>query len=586
MLYVVLTFSQHIYLFVVRRNVKSKKFTRTELENLQTGEEIYEALEVAAQPDIAQNYLSDEQMAMLYEYKRQVQEEKQSEMNSKFQRAWQEQLETFPERNVTPVLKFRVAGCSNKDLDHNTSTIVTVWRPSPEISDLQEGHRYKIYSLATSVSRSKYSGHTVQLTATKQTRYRHMELDENVLDNIYEPREVLWVSDMKRRQPHYGELDFVGMIVKIALSNVNERSCETVYLADCQTAVLAVRFWNGYKSFGEDLFRDGAVLCCSNLMDKSSYRNQQVPTVEATTEFTQISNKPQNSAQRKALEKLNSSTKDKKAFTAKALSVLESTTPEKLNQDMPKRLKEINDTFLSEFPKTKRDSKVKDLQQENAKLDMDNLSSDDSFLKSMDVSLDETNNLINTEKSADSETRLSAKNKSNVVDKSSIETGEGNNGITNLNNEKEPGFQTTNTRGNYSEFEGSEMTTTPIVDRNKSVSQLNIGGPSFGDDKGASNNNTQPEMTSPPIVDRKTSVQQLSMDGQSFEDKRRASNNDTELEGPEMTSTPVINRKRSQAQLKLAKLMTYGSPSVLSPLNTSVPKSVSRDFKPPAFKKL
>ena len=39
-------------------------------------------------------------------------------------------------------------------------------------------------------NRTKYTGHSVQLTATKQTRFRRMQLDENILDNIYEPREV------------------------------------------------------------------------------------------------------------------------------------------------------------------------------------------------------------------------------------------------------------------------------------------------------------------------------------------------------------------------------------------------------------
>lgn len=215
-------------------------------------------------------------------------------------------------------------------------------------------------------------------------------------------------------------------------------------------------------------------------------------------------------------------------------------------------MKEINDTFLSEFSKkTKRDSEVKDLQQENAKSDMDNFSSDDSFLKTMDVSMDKTNNSSNTDTLANVEARQSADNESNIVDTSSIETGEGNNGIPNLNlnDEEIPGFQTTNTTANYLEFEGSEMTSTPNEDPNKSAPQLSVEELSFGI-------------------------------------KRRASNNDHELEGPEMTSTPVVNRKRSLAQLKLAKLMTYGSPSVLSPLNTSVPKSVSRGFKPPAFKKL
>lgn len=50
--------------------------------------------------------------------------------------------------------------------------------------------------------------------------------------------------------------------------------------------------------------------------------------------------------------------------------------------------------------------------------------------------------------------------------------------------------------------------------------------------------------------------------------------------------TPLTQRRRSLTQSKLTKLSTYGSPSVLSSLNVSVPHSVNRGFKPPAFKKL
>lgn len=51
-------------------------------------------------------------------------------------------------------------------------------------------------------------------------------------------------------------------------------------------------------------------------------------------------------------------------------------------------------------------------------------------------------------------------------------------------------------------------------------------------------------------------------------------------------STPVMERKRSIATAKMARLMSYGSPSVLSPLSITVPRSVTKGFKPPAFKKL
>ncbi|XP_053405054.1 uncharacterized protein LOC123565454 [Mercenaria mercenaria] len=464
-----------------------KKFSRVDIENLQTGQDIYEAMEEAAQPDMMQNYLSDEQLSMLYEYQRQVQEQKQVELNSKFQRAWQEKLETFPERSVTPVLKFRVAGCANRDLDLKTSTILTVWRPASEISDLQEGHRYKIYSLNTSVSRSKYTGHTVQLTATKQTRFRRMQLDENILDNIYEAREVLWVSDIRRRQPPFGELDFVGIVVKITQSSYNDRLCDIVYLADCQTGILAVRFLNGYKSFGEDLFKVGQALCCSNLMDKSPYRYHHIPTVEVSSEFTHITNSSQNAAQRKALAKLNSVTKDKTGFVEKAVAMLENVSSDDRNQSIPKKVLEINEDFKAEFPRRN----VGTLQLNTGQSDLEGLN--EIYLEN------------NSFESIHENHKAGCK-------RVNIQTGEATSSNSdNIDN---------------SDKEASESNRTPVVDSKSVTHELDV------------------------------------------------------------TTTPVIERKRSIAQLKMSRLMSYGSPSVLSPLSAAVPRSVSKGFKPPAFKKL
>ncbi|XP_060591856.1 uncharacterized protein LOC132746650 [Ruditapes philippinarum] len=467
-----------------RRRSGMTKFKRSDIENLQCGQDIYDAMETAAQPDMIQNYLSDHQLNMLYEYKRQQQEQKQADLNAKFSRAWQEKLETFPERVVTPVLKFRVAGCANRDLDLNTSTILTVWRPSPEITDLQEGHRYKIYSVNTSVSRSKYTGHSIQLTATKQTRFRRMQLNENILDSIYEPREVLWASDIKRRQPPFGELDFVGVIVRIAKSSLNDRICDMVYLADCQLGILAVRFWNGFKNFGEDLFIVGQVLCCSNLMDKSPYRYSQIPIVEVSPEFTHITNKSQTAAQRKALDRLNVASKDKTCFMEKADKAIETLSVENKNQSIPKEILKINEDFIVDFPRSKPAKHEKETGNLN---DMDDIDlGNDSFEE--DLKDQKTYHEV----SAD-------------VDPTALHNS----------------MKTTNS-------------------------------------------------------DKKECEAEV---------KNKLDNNEPDS-AVEITATPRNDRKHLIAQRKMARLASYGSPSVLSPLSATVPRSVTKGFKPPAFKKL
>lgn len=93
-----------------------------------------------------------------------------------------------------------------------------------------------------------------------------------------------------------------------------------------------------------------------------------------------------------------------------------------------------------------------------------------------------------------------------------------------------------------------------------------------------------------PLDDRtacKSSVDLVS-ERKGVSGKAEISQTDTRLSISDLpdVSTPVIERKRSIAQAKMARLMTYGSPSVLSPLSSTLPRSVTKSFKPPAFKKL
>ena len=64
-----------------------------------------------------------------------------------------------------------------------------------------------------------------------------------------------------------------------------------------------------FQCYDDGLLTVGNVLCCSNLMDKAPYRCRQLPAVEASTEFTQLTNKPQNNEQRQAVTRLNSALK-------------------------------------------------------------------------------------------------------------------------------------------------------------------------------------------------------------------------------------------------------------------------------------
>ncbi|KAL4227986.1 Breast cancer 2 [Mactra antiquata] len=523
---------------------RRKTFTRTIVESLQTGREIYEAVEEAASPDMVQNYLREQQLYMLYEYQRQVMEEKQSEMNSKFQNAWQEKLESFKERMVTPVIKFRISGCASKDMDYKTSTILTVWRPSAEISDLQEGHRYKIYNLNTSIARSKYISHDVQLTATKQTRYRRLELDENIMDTIYEPREVLLSCDIKRYQPMYGELDFVGIIVKIVPSYQSDRAGDMVYLADYNGGIVAVRISNGFKIYGEDMFNVGNILCLCNLMDKSTYRGHHIPIVDATVEYTQISNKPLNTNQRKVMERLSSTSKEKDKFMQHALDSINELLGNKEPVSVHEKIKILNEDFRNSFP-----NRSKTIPQPSH--------TDGKDTKSQSVS---EHKVSSTERAA-----LDPSPTNPVISSS-------------------PMVPSSSSGANTKTLTLSSVPSSVIASDTKSTSSSSSHGKATPLIEKPRNNVTS--------ADRKKS-ENIPSTEPDLENKTDSEHSDSQVQGsvqspdvPGTDITPTIQRRRSIAKSKMSRLLSYGCPSVLSPLNVTVPRSVNRGFKPPAFKKL
>ena len=76
------------------------------------------------------------------------------------------------ERNVTPLLKIKIADCPPTDsCTKRGDTVLTLWRPDSFASDnLLEGKRMKIYGLVP-VKRTFTDNSTVQLNNSKATRY-------------------------------------------------------------------------------------------------------------------------------------------------------------------------------------------------------------------------------------------------------------------------------------------------------------------------------------------------------------------------------------------------------------------------------
>ena len=59
----------------------------------------------------------------------------------------------------------------------------------------------------------------------------------------------------------------------------------------------------------------------------------------------------------------------------------------------------------------------------------------------------------------------------------------------------------------------------------------------------------------------------------------------SQVQGPILTPATPTDIMKSRTDRKMASLMMYSSPSVLSPLNTPVSRRANKGFKPPAFKK-
>ncbi|KAK3098391.1 hypothetical protein FSP39_019075 [Pinctada imbricata] len=280
--------------------ITKKSWSKKEVEHLQSGHEIYEAYKTTKQPDILEGYLSEEQIRMMMDYRRQLQDERRQKLQNEFTKAWADNDKNV-KRNVVPLLKLRVLGCSRKDLDTKISMLITVWRPDQGMEHLKEGTRYRVYGLTASTARSRYTESPVQLTLARHGRFQALSLDENILDMVYEPRRPLCVADLRSGTAPYGEADIIGMVINIDHTQFTEsgKIQDIVYCVDCNRDVFGVKFWGGNKAvMNSDNLAPGRILCFSNLIDRPPYRSSILPVLEWSSELSLCTQTPQGAGQR------------------------------------------------------------------------------------------------------------------------------------------------------------------------------------------------------------------------------------------------------------------------------------------------
>ncbi|XP_057563874.1 breast cancer type 2 susceptibility protein isoform X1 [Hippopotamus amphibius kiboko] len=271
---------------VTERCIPPRALTRQQVRALQDGAELYEAVKNAPDPSYLEGYFSEEQLRALNNHRQMLNDKKQAQIEVELRKAVEsaEQGEQILPRDVTPVWKLRIMSYERKEKD---SVLLSIWRPSSDLySLLTEGKRYRIYHLAASKSKSKPERANIQLTATKKTQYQQLPASDEILLQVYQPRELLHFNKLLAPdfQPPCCEVDLIGFVVsvvkKIGLAPL-------VYLSDECHNLLAIKFW---IDLNEDIIKPHMLIAASNLQWRPESKSR-IPTLFAG-DFSMFSASP------------------------------------------------------------------------------------------------------------------------------------------------------------------------------------------------------------------------------------------------------------------------------------------------------
>ncbi|XP_071786452.1 uncharacterized protein [Asterias amurensis] len=306
-----------------RRLMSSRKLTRSEVEKLYSGQEVYEALNNALDPGAVEALLSERQVNVMHDYQRSLHEKKQSDLQGEFKRAMEEQKqESHVERSVTPLLRLRVVDALRRRSAEECGTHqLTIWRPSDDVTQLlTEGKRFKIFNVSTSSGRFSVGSNNVQLASTRGTRYQAIALATShpVDEAPYLQRESLRLPDTLRPgfNPAYGEVDVVGVVVLIqgAGNSTGKSTSQTVYLCDAQANFIALRFWGGLQAHCVDnIIKPGYFLAVSNLQWRPNSGSSSIPCLHAN-DAVAVTTLPKANHLKLAMQDLQKTIKNPKAF--------------------------------------------------------------------------------------------------------------------------------------------------------------------------------------------------------------------------------------------------------------------------------
>ncbi|NXW85040.1 BRCA2 protein, partial [Alopecoenas beccarii] len=253
---------------------RSRIVTRQHIHNLQDGADLYEAIQNASDPGYMEGYLSEDQLKALNAHRQLMNDKKQTRIQEEFKKALEsaEQEENgCSKRDVSTVWKLCVVDYRKQE--KHKGVILSIWRPLLDVcSLLKEGGRYRIYQLSASQAKGRSDSTNIQLTATKKTQYLQLSVSQEMLAQIFFPRQALKFSRLldPSFQPPCAEVDLVGVVVSVSRTGF----ATMVFLSDESYNLVAVKIWTDLRHFAiEDIVVRCSFISASNLQWQSEFRS-------------------------------------------------------------------------------------------------------------------------------------------------------------------------------------------------------------------------------------------------------------------------------------------------------------------------
>ncbi|XP_029923118.1 breast cancer type 2 susceptibility protein isoform X2 [Myripristis murdjan] len=291
---------------------RRRTLSRQDIENLQDGEELHEAVE--NDPAYLEARLSEQQLETLHSYRRSLAEKKQAELQERYRRALDDAQESelnCPKRDVTPVWRLCIA--DSRDQLGSGVCLLSIWRPSTDLqSFIKEGCRYRVYNLTTSEGKRRAGFTSVQLTATKKTQFQDLQASQEWLSAHFQPR--ISANFLALQNPEFhplcGEIDLVGHVIAII---DGQGSFPVLYLVDGKLKFVKVHCCSSLAQTGlEDVVKPLALLALSNLQLRAQ-SSSPIPTLYAG-DLTVFSTNPKEAHLQEAVTQLRNLVQEHENF--------------------------------------------------------------------------------------------------------------------------------------------------------------------------------------------------------------------------------------------------------------------------------